>query len=170
MKFLSDMTTSAKVSLAMKAIGLTSTETGAVDGLIADIGAHPIVVFATGREYSSLKDVVTTGVEMAASDERIPHLDTVGTFLANPSVRDSVAELIMGFIEKSKDRVSLTQALEKVAELPIQGIHDYEYKTHREFLSAGVLGLMSHKINELPSVTPEPNLATCPHCDGVFYN
>jgi hypothetical protein len=167
---ISKLTTSAKVSLGMKTLGLSSEQTRAVDDLIASVGSHPMFVIATGMELGNLKSVITLGIESMESDKPIPHLATLTTLLRNPDFRDSLATMMLSYIEKSKDRRPLLETLEKLAELPIPGIYDHEYKTHHEFLSVGVLGIASHHLDQVKNPDPEPVLVDCPHCDGVFYN
>jgi hypothetical protein len=68
MKFLTNMATSAKVSLAMKSLGLSPKETEAVDSLVNSVGSHPLAIVTLGKEYTNVKQVIADGIDIVSKD------------------------------------------------------------------------------------------------------
>jgi hypothetical protein len=172
MKFLTNMATSAKVSLAMKSLGLSPKETEAVDSLVNSVGSHPLAIVTLGKEYTNVKQVIADGIDIVSKDgsASIDLIKRAGPWIGQPNVRDALATIILQKIDKSDHRAELYNVIRKVSELPISGFGDFEYQDPHEFISRGFLGLVSHHINESPSDNPEQTLHTCPHCDEMFYS
>jgi hypothetical protein len=172
MNFLTNMATSAKVSLAMKGLGLSSEETKAVDSLVSSVGSHPLSIVTLGKEYTNVKQVIADGIDIVGKDNSasIDLIKRAGPWIGEPKVRDAFATLILQKIDNSDDKVELYNVIRKISELPISGFGDFEYQDTHEFISRGILGLVSHHINELPSDNQEQQLHTCPHCDEMFYS
>lgn len=173
--WISNMNTTAKVSLIMKTLGLDTDETAAADKLVNAVGGHPIVLAATGKEHASLKSVISTVID-SSKEGRVPGAIKVGAkYLDRPEIRASLAELVMDYVERSDDRVPLTRSIEKISVLPLPGLGDREFETHREFLSEGLLPAVSNLIRGdeegtgvEPLETEECPLVVCPHCEGAF--
>jgi hypothetical protein len=181
LSLISHLTTSAKVSLGLKALGLSKEETAAADKLVSSVGTHPLTTVLLGKEHATVKDVIVTGVDIAM-DGSVPGMRKVfSPLLGRNEIREPLAELIMGYVRVSPDSVHLTSLIEKLRYLPIPGIGDHVYASQQEFVSDGLLMYLNHLLksdyNDEESTEiiadgddPSFTLVSCPHCEGMFYH
>lgn len=160
-----------KIELALRTVGITPEQRSDIDSVIAVLGTNPFIATILGDSPSTLPAAIARVVDTANdnSEVGVATKKTIRLALKSQKSREAVAKVVVDMISSSPKKESLTAVLMKLSELPLPGFGDTHYETGEQFISEGVLPLVSEFLNsddEDFGTAPVP--VQCPYCSENF--
>lgn len=157
-----------KVRGVVGALGFTTDELLALDGLIKSTLGTPIVQVVLGKDLSSLSDLVTYGMELMESDAAVTDrvmgmLPAIKPYLSSDAGRVHAANFLVKLIESmGPNKEVAIQLLTKLSKSPL--FKEMSFSSIRDFLANGLIPMAANLIPK-PAITATSH--TCSACGYV---
>lgn len=167
------MPTSAKVQVALRALGFSGDEKAAIDSLISRYASTPLGSTVLGSQFQSVEGVLSFVVDRLSADSQplAKDLAPVGRALAVPQLRDAVTGMMVNHIRSQPEAETLFSALNKLSSLPGAPWANRDYENVPEFISSGLLPGLSDLILRNQEASDEDlivkGIARCPSCGFI---
>lgn len=156
----------AKVSMAMRALGITNDEVAAGDRLVATVLQAPFLRFLPAEMLpgdTSQAIQLATGLSSFTSG--------VPTWLISaldlPQVRQVIGAEAERHVMASEDKDHLLSVIGKIAKNLMGDVDLDVYPTFASFMADGFLPALTKKLGELKGSTPSTTLHRCRKCSEL---
>lgn len=167
------MPTSAKVQVALRALGFSGDEKAAIDSLISRYAATPVGSTILGSQFQSVEGVLAFVVDRLSEDAQpiAKDIAPIGRALAVPQLRDAVTGLVVHHIAAQPEAETLFSALNKLSSLPGAPWANRDYENVPDFLSSGLFPGLSDLILRNQEASDEDlvikGISKCPSCGFI---
>lgn len=167
------MPTSAKVQVALRALGFSSEEKAALDSLIARYGSSPLGATLFGSSLSNIESLLGLFIDKMVQDGQSLGQDAapIGRLLAVPQLRGAVTSMVINYVAAQPSAENLFSAINKLASVPGAPWANRDYDTVQSFLEEGLLPVVSDVIlsngGEPQGELIVKGFVRCPDCGFV---